>query len=99
MTKTTAAKKTVPPKTPAVIEPVAGAATPVDPPVLTPMAKLGATEVTLTRIEQAWALPEVGAAVETLAISIPEGAIAAFKSRDRRTLRVVMTAAGLAAQE
>lgn len=61
-------------------------------------ADAAADEVALYSIEQAQALPEIPEDAETLPCNIPAGAIGAFKSADRRTLRVVLTEAGPAAQ-
>lgn len=54
-------------------------------------------EVSVTRLEQARALPEVGPEAELVPCVCT--AIARFKSEDGRTMRVVLTRDGLAAQE
>ena len=64
-------------------------------------AEIPESEVTLlasVNYAQALLLPEVPADVETLPISLSSDSVQAFKGNDRRTMRVVRTKDGLAAQ-
>lgn len=53
----------------------------------------------ITRLERALLIPEVPADADTHAVVFEPGAIQCFKATDRRTMRIVGFAGGLAAQE
>ncbi len=57
------------------------------------------TQLAEVNFARALTLPEVPADAEPLPLALSAGSVHAFKGPDRRTMRVVHTPAGLAAQE